>query len=247
MSLPYWFLALLLSFLTILSGCDRKAFTKAQKKRYRQDTVSEKSPLLEEVSDQSKTSNNQISDQNDIAGVQEIDGLDQLGQRRLLTPMDLPGLGNPTPIPPPIDPFTGGPVAPLPPPPEPPPPLPMAPIFERPICGDKLLTVGEECDDGNTINGDGCSSSCKKEYCGNGFVELGEQCDRGLGRFTIQGPDCDQYCQFIICGDFYVTGNEQCDDGNREDCDGCSRDCQVENPCDPRCQLDGSCNMIGTT
>ena len=30
-------------------------------------------------------------------------------------------------------------------------------------CGDGALAVGEECDDGNAANGDGCSSSCKVE------------------------------------------------------------------------------------
>ena len=32
------------------------------------------------------------------------------------------------------------------------------------ICGDNLINSGEECDDGNLINGDGCNSSCKIEY-----------------------------------------------------------------------------------
>jgi cysteine-rich repeat protein len=34
-------------------------------------------------------------------------------------------------------------------------------------CGDGRLDPGEDCDDGNLVNGDGCSSSCKKE---DGFV-----------------------------------------------------------------------------
>ncbi|PVH93952.1 zincin [Periconia macrospinosa] len=35
------------------------------------------------------------------------------------------------------------------------------------ICGDGIFSpgYGEECDDGNNDNGDGCSSSCKKEAC----------------------------------------------------------------------------------
>lgn len=30
-------------------------------------------------------------------------------------------------------------------------------------CGDGAVAIGEECDDGNTANGDGCSSACKVE------------------------------------------------------------------------------------
>lgn len=37
----------------------------------------------------------------------------------------------------------------------------------------------EQCDDGNAISNDGCSSACMKECCGNGIVEFGEQCDAG--------------------------------------------------------------------
>lgn len=32
-----------------------------------------------------------------------------------------------------------------------------------PICGDRNLDSGEECDDGNNVNGDGCSSNCMIE------------------------------------------------------------------------------------
>jgi TonB family protein len=31
------------------------------------------------------------------------------------------------------------------------------------VCGNVRVEPGEECDDGNTRNGDGCSSTCKKE------------------------------------------------------------------------------------
>lgn len=40
--------------------------------------------------------------------------------------------------------------------------------WEGPVCqtrcGDKILVYEtEECDDGNTVDGDGCSSTCKQE------------------------------------------------------------------------------------
>jgi cysteine-rich repeat protein len=46
--------------------------------------------------------------------------------------------------------------------------------------GDNLL--GEECDDGNTSSGDGCSGDClSDENYGNGALDtaVGEQCDDG--------------------------------------------------------------------
>src|SRR5690348_11265723 len=47
-------------------------------------------------------------------------------------------------------------------------------------CGDGTLDLaaGERCDDGNIIEGDGCSADCGTlEGCGNGAVDPGEVCD----------------------------------------------------------------------
>lgn len=62
------------------------------------------------------------------------------------------------------------------------------------VCGDGMVNEGEECDDGNTKNNDGCSSDCKYEYCGDGIVQaaLGEQCDDGGYR---NDDGCDMFCQ----------------------------------------------------
>jgi cysteine-rich repeat protein len=35
--------------------------------------------------------------------------------------------------------------------------------FNEPFCGDSVLDEGEECDDGNNIDGDGCSAVCEIE------------------------------------------------------------------------------------
>lgn len=51
------------------------------------------------------------------------------------------------------------------------------------VCGDGILNGRElcayACDDGNLIDGDGCSAECLVEYCGDGIVQpdLGEVCD----------------------------------------------------------------------
>lgn len=32
-----------------------------------------------------------------------------------------------------------------------------------PVCGDGIVVIGESCEDGNTVSGDGCSSACQVE------------------------------------------------------------------------------------
>jgi cysteine-rich repeat protein len=62
----------------------------------------------------------------------------------------------------------------------------------EPRCGDGHVDPGEECDDGNTRNGDGCSAACHHEpVCGNGRVEVGEACDDGN---TEPGDGCSPGC-----------------------------------------------------
>ena len=80
-----------------------------------------------------------------------------------------------------------------------------------PLCGNGRLDPGEFCDDGNSRDGDGCSSTCR--------VEEGYLCD---GQPSV----CRQVG--VRCGDGVVEGEEQCDDGNTRDGDGCSSTCQVE-------------------
>jgi cysteine-rich repeat protein len=94
------------------------------------------------------------------------------------------------------------------------------------VCGDGFVDPGEECDDGNTLDGDGCSHDCKIEHsCGDGIVDPGEQCDDAN---NIDTDGCIA-CKLAFCGDGFVeAGVEQCDDGNNIDGDGCSAACMVE-------------------
>ena len=68
-----------------------------------------------------------------------------------------------------------------------------------PRCGDGILqtTNGEFCDDGNKVNGDGCSQFCQVEqqnppqpFCGDGIVQEGEQCEPANTNI------CNSQCQF---------------------------------------------------
>lgn len=78
-------------------------------------------------------------------------------------------------------------------------------------CGDAILDPDEACDDGNTIDGDGCYASCLA--IGPGFT-----C-----------PEPGTPCQpFGKCGDGFISGSEACDDGNRDPMDGCSSACLLE-------------------
>ncbi|CEL95871.1 unnamed protein product [Vitrella brassicaformis CCMP3155] len=80
----------------------------------------------------------------------------------------------------------------------------------RPVCGDGTCVRSEQCDDGNTVDGDGCSARC--------HIETGYLCGStgGVSRCAS------------LCGDAVVAARETCDDGNRFSHDGCSATCDTE-------------------
>ena len=102
-------------------------------------------------------------------------------------------------------------------------------VYDLVMCGNGQLDYGEECDDGNTISGDGCSYDCKKEtsqtptpVCGNGKHEAGEECDDGN---TISGDGCSYDCKKETpssnCpeeGDSCIGDKSLCCDNNVYDC-----------------------------
>jgi len=75
------------------------------------------------------------------------------------------------------------------------------------LCGNGVIDDGEECDDGNIVDGDGCSSTCTIES----------------GGWTCNGEP--SICQ--LCGNGVPEGTEQCDDGNTIDNDQCKNDCTL--------------------
>ena len=94
----------------------------------------------------------------------------------------------------------------------------------EPECGDGILEPGEQCDDGDSDDGDGCSAACIIEpdpSCGNGILEQGEECDDGN---NTDGDDCDSNClkettACITCEGTLSLGGRWCDndDGTVKD------------------------------
>jgi len=65
------------------------------------------------------------------------------------------------------------------------------------VCGDGVTHIGEACDDGNVMDGDGCQADCTLppagSVCGNGVREADEQCDDS----NVKNLDgCDSVCKF---------------------------------------------------
>jgi len=115
-----------------------------------------------------------------------------------------------------------------------------------PGCGDGSLGNLEFCDDGNMVDGDGCShctvdtgyncdqsepSVCQAEGCGDGIIQtgLGEECDDDN---TDDTDGCLTTCVAARCGDGEIwSGVEDCDDAAANSYTGaCLPDC-TDNTC----------------
>jgi len=97
----------------------------------------------------------------------------------------------------------------------------------RPECGDGHVDAGEQCDDANTSNTDGCLNTCVSASCGDGYTHAGvEACDDGN---AIDNDTCSNTCEICppppVCGDGHVDAGEQCDDANTSNTDGCLNSC----------------------
>ena len=93
---------------------------------------------------------------------------------------------------------------------------------QRNKCGNGLEEVGEDCDDGNIVSGDGCEVDCtfpampeclEDAACGNGEICFMSTC--------VKAEEC---------GNGIEEAGEDCDDGNTEDGDACPANCQQTEP-----------------
>jgi cysteine-rich repeat protein len=120
----------------------------------------------------------------------------------------------------------------------------LAPDLRKPICGNGWLDPGEDCDDGNSASGDGCSEFCLTEdcwnctsgvcqprpssvdggschglpggFCGDGILQGAEECDAGAENSDGAYGGCSTHCRYLVCGDGIVKGAEECDLGTAE-------------------------------
>ena len=107
-------------------------------------------------------------------------------------------------------------------------------LFTEPVCGNGNREVGEACDDGNLVAGDGCSPNCLFEDL-QGCTDDGE-CESGVCDTTEAPPICESA---DTCGNSKVETGEACDDGSTDAGDGCGTTCLFED--DEACTASAQC------
>jgi len=115
---------------------------------------------------------------------------------------------------------------------------------EEPECGNEVEEKGEECDDGNTENGDGCSSEClieENECCTDDDCEEDyyseEHCEEGNVYVDFYNFFCeDGTCMIEILHELIDECDDDCEDGECIDYDDDSKSSgkrRVVSFCDP--------------
>jgi prepilin-type N-terminal cleavage/methylation domain-containing protein len=125
--------------------------------------------------------------------------------------------------------------------------LPMSafrPGITSPVCGNGQVEANEQCDDGNTIDGDGCSASCQTETpsgtlqdrCVANLSNLVQNASYSNGECWIladAGKSCTQACQSLSSPQIPVI----CDTGNWNDDSSCSKCEELVNDSNSNCDV----------
>jgi cysteine-rich repeat protein len=125
-------------------------------------------------------------------------------------------------------------------------------------CGNKIVTAGEDCDDGNDVDGDGCDNDCLFSCKSNADCDDGDVCN-GVETCDPTAHTCSTTIGKLDCDDGLACTVDSCDakagclhdkiDGDG-DGHGCSDDCNDGDPsiyvgapelCDGK---DNDCNGI---
>jgi cysteine-rich repeat protein len=110
------------------------------------------------------------------------------------------------------------------------------------ICGDGTVDGGEQCDDGNTADGDCCSATCQYEADGSACPDDGSVCT-------------DDRCDATgVCGHPAGNGGTECRPVGgpcdaAEQCSGTSPDCPADvlrSPTEPCRPVAGACDLPET-
>jgi len=102
-------------------------------------------------------------------------------------------------------------------------------VCELEFCGDGVIQEfgadgiqdtadDEECDNGNLCNQEPFNACKTDADCSEGQCEYNDTID----------PICSSSCKIDQCGDGALQVDEICDDGNKENGDGCSANCLLE-------------------
>ena len=107
------------------------------------------------------------------------------------------------------------------------------------VCGNGVIELDEDCDDGNSDPSDACTTECRISACGDGFVQTNvESCDPGVPL----GVPCSDYG----AGDGAVECTDECAP-TLFFCDGCAGDCGTFSGCSgpQQCGTAEACVTLG--
>ncbi len=113
-------------------------------------------------------------------------------------------------------------------------------------CGDTIVEGSEQCDDGGTGDGDGCSSTCQYEtgpcddglFCTTGETWTAGTCAGGSPMSTDDGVACtDDGCDEATDSIVNTANSANCDDGDECTADACDEVAGCSNTPIPDCSV----------